>query len=188
MLLDAVQQLSIWTPSALLRHRRQPNDISTSIVYTARDTAAAEIPSIWMQNWTNSMAGLDLIQSERPKTSELYNNRSKAPTMEDARNTARMALLIAPPHCLVVKTTDARNIYDTSYLTAPTTWKIWRREGIFVGAIDRLQGSGASYRLCRSCWMLQHNTSYFCTTVEFFELHPVSVQQNKRNSKHWNAV
>ncbi|KAG7361744.1 hypothetical protein IV203_036845 [Nitzschia inconspicua] len=64
----SLQQMSIWTPFALLRHRSRPNDNSTSI-NRAPDTAATQNPSKHMHSWTNPMAGMDLIQSERPKNS-----------------------------------------------------------------------------------------------------------------------
>ncbi|KAG7355550.1 hypothetical protein IV203_000236 [Nitzschia inconspicua] len=64
----SLQQMSIWTPFALLRHRSRPNDNSTSI-NRAPDTAATQNPSKHMHSWTNPMAGMDLIASVRPKNS-----------------------------------------------------------------------------------------------------------------------
>ncbi|KAG7357628.1 hypothetical protein IV203_002316 [Nitzschia inconspicua] len=64
----SLQQMSIWTPFALLRHRSRPNDNSTSI-NRAPDTAATQNPSKHMHSWTNPMAGMDLIAAVRPKNS-----------------------------------------------------------------------------------------------------------------------
>ncbi|KAG7361875.1 hypothetical protein IV203_036976 [Nitzschia inconspicua] len=66
----SLQQLSIWTPFALLRHRSRPIDNNTSIK-TAPDNAATQNPSKHMHSWTNPMAGMDLIAAERPKSSIL---------------------------------------------------------------------------------------------------------------------
>ncbi|KAG7350253.1 hypothetical protein IV203_009613 [Nitzschia inconspicua] len=65
----SLQQMSIWTPFALLRHRSRPIDDSTSI-NRIPDTAATQNPSKHMHSWTNPMAGMDLvIRSEQPKNS-----------------------------------------------------------------------------------------------------------------------
>ncbi|KAG7361855.1 hypothetical protein IV203_036956 [Nitzschia inconspicua] len=66
----SLQQLSVWTPFALLRHRSRPIDNNTSIK-TAPDNAATQNPSKHMHNWTNPMAGMDSIAAERSKSSIL---------------------------------------------------------------------------------------------------------------------
>ncbi|KAG7340063.1 hypothetical protein IV203_006467 [Nitzschia inconspicua] len=64
----SLQQMSIWTPFALLRRRSRPIDDSTSI-NRIPNTAATQHPSKHMHSWTNPMAGMDLIRSEQPKNS-----------------------------------------------------------------------------------------------------------------------
>ncbi|KAG7355446.1 hypothetical protein IV203_000132 [Nitzschia inconspicua] len=88
----SLQQLSIWTPLALLRHRSRPIDNNTSIK-TAPDNAPTQNPSKHMHSWTNPMAGMDLIAAERPKSSIMKVRRlqdsidSKYPEGSDCKKT-----------------------------------------------------------------------------------------------------
>ncbi|KAG7355441.1 hypothetical protein IV203_000127 [Nitzschia inconspicua] len=88
----SLQQQSIWTPLALLRHRSRPIDNNTSIK-TAPDNAPTQNPSKHMHSWTNPMAGMDLIAAERPKSSIMKVRRlqdsidSKYPEGSDCKKT-----------------------------------------------------------------------------------------------------